>query len=122
MFARARDLFVSNLAVSISEAISQSFPNAAPEGEPALWLHLIEEEQMRQTISDLLLDMRADNLNENYIADTVERLKQGREKRRLKQIRSGDLDTAQRQEYLLKLREHKPDTLKKQQTDDSEFG
>lgn len=122
MVACVKNLFTSNLAIRISEAIAQSFPSGAPQGEPALWLHQIEDEGLRQTLSDLLLDVRADHLTETYIADTVERLKQHRERRLLNQIRKGDLDTARRQEYLLKLREHKPDNLKKQQTDDSLFG
>jgi DNA primase len=122
MFARVRDLFASNLALNISDAITQAFPNAAPEGEPALWLHQFEDEQMRETMADLTLDNRGDHLTENFISDTVELLKQQREKRKLNQIRKGNLDTAKRQEYLLKLREHKPDTLKKQQSDDSLFG
>jgi len=119
MFARSRDLFESALAIRISDAITQAFPGAAPEGEPAVWLHQFQQEEMRQIISDLLLDVRADHLTETYIADTVELLKQKREKRQLRQIRKGNLDTAKRQEYLLKLREHKPDALKKQQSDDS---
>jgi hypothetical protein len=73
-------------------------------------------------LSDLLLDLRADHLSEAYIADSVERLRQLQQKRKLAEIRKGGLDTAKRQEYLLKLREQKPDTLKKQQDDDNLFG
>ena len=122
LFSRARDLFFSPLAIRISEAVSTVFPSGAPQGEPALWLHRIEDEVLRQSLSDLLLDLRADHLSEAYIADSVERLRQLQQKRKLAEIRKGGLDTAKRQEYLLKLREQKPDTLKKQQDDDNLFG
>ncbi len=121
MFTRARDLFSSPTAISISDAISSVFPMGAPDGVPALWLHRIEQEEIRQLLADLLQDMRADNLTEQYISDTVERLRQQQQKRKLAEIRKGGLDTAKRQEYLLKLREQKPDTLKKQQNDDNLF-
>jgi hypothetical protein len=122
MFARVKSLFGSTLAIKISEAITRAFETEAPEGEPALWLHRIDDEILRQTIADLLMDPRADRLNETYIADTVELLSQQQKKRALNQIRKGDLDTAKRQEYLLKLREHKPIYEKKQQDDDNFFG
>ncbi len=46
MFSRAEHLFSSSLGVQISKAISSAFPSAAPEGEPAQWIHLIEDEEL----------------------------------------------------------------------------
>ncbi|MDR3691248.1 MAG: DNA primase [Fimbriimonas sp.] len=122
LFARARDLFYTPLAISISDAVSTVFPMGAPQGEPALWLHRIEDEGLRQSLADLLLDLRANNLSEAYIADSVERLRMLQQKRKLAEIRKGGLDTAKRQEYLMRLREQKPDPHKKQQDDDNLFG
>ena len=121
LFSRKGDLFASPLAVQISDAISRAFPTVAPVGEPALWLHQIEDEELRQIMSDLLLDFRAANLTEARIEDSVKRLVKEQENRIRAQIRRTDLDTAKRQELLLKLRELKPDTLKKQQNDGSLF-
>ena len=122
MFSRAKELFASPLAIRISNAVLTVFPLGAPEGEPALWLHRIDDEELRQVLADLLLDLRANNLTEQYISDTVERLRHQQQKRKLAEFRKGGLDTAKRQEILLKLREQKPDTLKKQQDDDNLFG
>ena len=122
MISQARDLFASSLAVRISDAIRAAFSEGAPVGEPSQWLHRFHEEEMRQIMSDVLNDQRGDHLTEKYISDTVELLKQQQDRRLLKQNRKGNLDTAKRQEYLLKLRESKPDTLKKQQNEDSLFG
>jgi len=122
LLSRKTSLFATPLAVQISEAIALAFPEAAPEGSPALWLHRIENEELRQIVADLLLDFRASNLTETGVSDSVERLRRDQANRARARIRTGDLDTAKRQEYLLKLREHKPDTLKKQQDEDSLFG
>ena len=121
MFARVKDLFSSSLAIKISETISTSFPDDAPMGEPAQWLHQIANEEIRQIISDLMMDSRADRLTETYIADTVEKLTQQQKKRKMDQMRRENWDTAKRQEYLLKLRDHKPNYDKKQQDDDNLF-
>ncbi len=67
------------------------------------------------------MDFRASNLTETRIADSVERLKHAQEERQRAELRRSDLDTQKRQEYLLKLREHKPDTLIKPQDDDNLF-
>jgi DNA primase len=121
MFSRKRDLFVSGVGMEISDAISAAFPGGAPEGGPALWLHRIENEELRQTMADLLQDFRAENFTEARFADTVEVLVKELHDRQLAESRRSNLDTAKRQEILMKLRQRKPDTLKKQQSDDSPF-
>jgi len=121
MFARAKELFETPQAIRISEAIANVFPVSAPEGEPARWLHRFEDDGLRQDLSDLLSDIRANNLTETYISDTVERLRQKQQKRKNAEIRKGGLDSAKRQEILMRLREQKPDRLKKQQDDDNLF-
>ncbi len=121
MFSRTKELFATPLAIRISDAVSTVFALGAPEGEPARWLHKIQDEELRQILADLLLDLRANNLTEQYIADTVERLRQQQQKRKLAEFRKGGLDTAKRQEILMRLRELNPDTLKKQQDDDNLF-
>ena len=122
MFARAKELFETPMAIRISEAIANVFPVGAPEGEPAQWLHKFEDDELRQILSDLLFDIRASNLTEMYISDTVERLRQKQQKRKNAEIRKGGLDSAKRQEILMRLRQQKPDRLKKQQDDDNLFG
>jgi DNA primase len=121
LFSRAPALFVSSLASKLRDAIAEAFEDHVPEGEPVLWLHEIKDEGLRQVLADLLLDPRGDRLSEPFIRDAVEHLKQQGEKRQLDQIRRGGLDTAKRQEYLLKLRKHKPNYDKKQQGDDNLF-
>lgn len=120
-FARARDLFVSSLGIRICDAVAATFASVAPAGEPSLWLHQFEDEEMRQILSDLMLDTRGDHITETYLTDAVQRLTQQRDRRRLVQRGKGDSDS-QKQEYLLKRRELNPDMLKRQQTDDSLFG
>ena len=72
-------------------------------------------------MADLLLDPRADNLNEAYISDTVELLNLNQQKRKLRASKTEGLDTQKRQEYLLRLREQKPNYSKKQQDEDNLF-
>jgi hypothetical protein len=121
MFLRAQDLFSTQLGRLLSVAISTAFSSGPPEGEPSRWIHEIEDELLRQKLSDLMLDPRADNLNEAYIADTVELLTLNQKKRKLQQSRRDGLDTQKRQEYLLRLREQKPNYTKKQQDEDNLF-
>ena len=121
LLSRSRGLFVSSLAIKLCGAISEAYHEEEPKGEHALWLHEIKEESLRQVLADLLMDPRGDRLSEAFIRDAVEQLKLQGEKRQLDQMRRGDLDTAKRQEYLLKLRKHKPNYDKKQQGDDNLF-
>ncbi len=121
MFVRVQDLFTTQLGKTLSGAVAEAFAAAPPEGEPSRWLHEIEDEQLRQKMADLLLDARADNLNEAYIADTVELLTLNQKKRKLRESKSEGLDTQKRQEYLLRLREQKPNYSKKQQDEDNLF-
>lgn len=121
LFSRAPALFVTSLASKLRDAIAEAFEEQEPQGEPVMWLHQIKDDALRQVLADLLLDPRGDRLSEPFIRDAVEHLKQQGEKRQLEQIRRGDLDTAKRQEYLMKLRKHKPNYDKKQQGDDNLF-
>jgi hypothetical protein len=122
MFCGKRDLFSSRLGMELSDAVSEAFPDGAPEGEPAIWLHRIADEGLRQTLADLLLDFRAENLTEQRVSDTVQALVKAAQDRQMEEERRSSLDSAKRQELLLKMRERKPDTRKKQQSDDSLFG
>jgi len=116
--ARNADLFATHTALSLSEAITAAFPDAPPAGPPVGWLHYLEPEELRQILSDLLLDVRGENINLEVLDDAVARLRRDAEKRAMAEIRQGEMDDRSRQEYLLKLRQRNPDRLIKNDPED----
>lgn len=87
-----------------------------------MWLHRIEDEELRQILADLMLDIRGDALTEAGIADVIERLRQQQARRQMAKIPKSEMDDGQKQAHLQKLKEQNPDLLQKQQIDDNLFG
>ncbi|MGV3614420.1 MAG: DNA primase [Fimbriimonas sp.] len=116
--SRVTDLFQSGIAVEISEAIKASFPTGAPVGPPNAWLGKLNPEPARQWLSDILMHPWDEPLTEEAIAQSIERLKENRERRqRLEMLRNGGDPS----EYLQRLRQAKPDLKAKPKEDDDLF-
>jgi len=121
MFARTRDLFVTDAGTRLSEAIATAFPQAAPQGPTSEWLHRIEPEELRQLLSDLTLDLRASRLSDEYVTDAVQKLREMAGDRRLREVREQATGSDEEYQYFLKLKERKPDALAKPKEEDGLF-
>lgn len=111
MFARAPNLFVSELGRRLSEKVARIFPAGPPTDRPAVWLPRIEDEELVRTLENLLDDPRGGPLSEAVIADAVTWLRAEQERRgaerRLAEAPVGD--DAARAALLDRLRQRKPD-------------
>lgn len=121
LFARKADLFTTDLAVRLSNAVAQAFPSSPPEGPPATWLHRVEPDELRQVLSDLPLDVRAANLSDAYVADAIGKLREMAGDRMLREAKLASTDDQARQEYLMNLRRRKPDARAKPQDEEGLF-
>jgi len=117
-FACSPELFETVLGERISTAIRETFPEAAPEGRSADWLHRIEPEELRQAISDLTSDFRAENLGEQSLIDSISRMKDSRDRREFENFKQNG---ASPYEAFLKLKEKKVDSRPPKSDDGSLF-
>ena len=90
MFSRATSLFTSPLAVALSQAISAAFPNGAPSGSLSLWIHKIEPEALRETLSDITDDIRGQVVDHQVLADALQQLKELAAARAGQGLKAGD--------------------------------
>ncbi|HEY0866003.1 MAG TPA: DNA primase [Fimbriimonas sp.] len=118
MVARQRDLFVTDLAAQFSDAIAAAFPSAPPDGPIGSWLHQIEPETLRQSLSDLAFDFRALNLTEQKVTDTIERLERLQKERHLRSLKQQELSNESLRLIDQKLRDLKPKYDKPAQSED----
>jgi len=114
LYARAPQLFETGIGQALSQAIIAAFPEP-PVGSPATWIHRIEDESLRQALSDLLLDFRAENISETVLADAVTGLKNRKDERDLQEQKRSGVD---RNEIFKRLKDRKPDPRIKKEDDD----
>jgi DNA primase len=93
-FAIAPDLFETPTGSRLSAALANAFSEAAPLGLSAAWLHLVDVEEAQQTLSDLTLDFRSENLSEAKLLDSVQRLSDVRDERKREELMRTGADRA----------------------------
>ncbi len=117
-FACEGDLFATRLGRQLTEAMLLAFTEGAPAGKSAEWLHRVEPEELRESLSDLMQDFRAENLTEERLADSVQWLKDQREQRLLEEMRRAGGD---RMEIFKRLKLRKPDPRTSAKEEDTLF-
>lgn len=115
VFARATQLFETRVGVELSQAIGSAFASGPPEGPPSAWLDRIEPDELRQSLSDILLDPRGERLSETFVSDSVVLLRERFERRQTQQMRQEGADP---NEVFQRIRQRKPDSLAKPRDDD----
>ncbi len=92
-------------------AIAAAFAESAPEGKPSEWLHLIEPESLRGSLSDVPLDFRAENLTAAKLDDAIELLYRGAKMREVTAMKQSEtLDDSKRAEIVERLSQLKSDS------------
>lgn len=97
-------LFLSTAGAELVAAIIAAFPEGPPEGEPRLWLHLVEPEEHRELLLRVGEDPRLDRLTQLYIADAISRLHEEAERRSVSDLRKGGSSL----EVMARLKQLKP--------------
>lgn len=90
MFSRATNLFTSPIAIQLSKAVSEAFPNGPPMGPLAHWIHLIEPESLRETLSEITDDIRGQNVDHHVLIDALQQLKEHAAARVSQELKVGD--------------------------------
>lgn len=108
MFARLESLFMTGSGVALSRAIQATFPEAPPEGPPAVWLARLPEAQ-GALLADLRQDARSVPLTEALLGDSIEWLKRRKAKRDLHRRSRVDLTAEERQAIHLQNKALNPD-------------
>ncbi len=97
-------MFTSHAGSGLAAVLLSSFPDGPPEGEPKLWLHLIEEESDRDLLIRIGDDPRLDRLDQKFLDDTVAKMRKAQETRKLGELKN----TGQSSEILKRLKQLKP--------------
>ncbi|MEZ0326234.1 MAG: DNA primase [Fimbriimonas sp.] len=103
-FACTSDLYETTTGERIGEALRNAFPDAPPKGRSSDWLHHLEPEELRQTLSDLTMDFRSENLTQERLIDAIQKLKNARDQRETEALRRSG---ASAQELFERLRQRK---------------
>jgi DNA primase len=117
-FLSSADLFETLLGERIASALLQPFGPNPPEGRPVAWLHLVEPEDLRQTLSDLTLGFQFANLSEEKLADSVKRMIDSRDARERERMMK---DGADRNAIFERARAKKPDPRNVKKDDNALF-
>lgn len=83
-------LFTLDRSAAVAAALGNAFPGGPPSGAPSEWLERLPEEE-RTVYADLLMSSSPIHLTEEFVRGAVEKLRQDRERRELRDLRSGDL-------------------------------
>ncbi len=86
-FACSADLYETPIGERIGEALKIAYPEGAPKGRSSDWLHNIEPEDLRQTLSDLTMDFRSENLTQERLIDALRKLKDAKDQRETEALR-----------------------------------
>jgi DNA primase len=117
LFARQPQLFSSELALALSGAIQRAFASSPPSGPAAEWLHLIEPEELRDSFGLLEEHFHGQLLNVTQVEQAVEKLRERLTDRKLQEIRTETVDDKDRQAYLLRLRQRRPNPKDRKEDD-----
>ncbi len=109
MLCQFRDVFFTQGARELAEAIRTSFASGPPQGAPKLWISQLSPESAQDTLSDVLADARMSNLTEAYVSDAMESLKKALEDRRRRTQFLASSDTEDRNRIFEQLKERKGD-------------
>jgi DNA primase len=87
------DLMETKAGMEMARAVRSAFPEGPPKGRPAEWLGLVEPDEVRTTLANVeaewtrgLADDRVE-VTEPFFQDSVEGLRDSREKRRLQSLK-----------------------------------
>jgi DNA primase len=117
LFARQPQLFGSDLALALSGAIQRTFAASPPVGPASEWIHKIEPESLRDSFSLLEEHFHGQLLNVTQVEQAVERLRARLTDRKLQEIRTETVDDQDRQAYLLRLRQRRPNPKDRKEDD-----
>jgi len=118
MFCKTEHFFETGLGVRMSRAIAAAFPAMAPEGEPALWLGRIDDELVQEVLSEIPFKLRIEQITQDYLADTIERLRAKLARRQLRESKNSGADLG---EIHKRLKQINPDNREKSDSPDDLF-
>ncbi len=90
MFSRATNLFRSPIAIQLSKAVSEAFPNGPPVGHLAQWIHRIEPESLRDALGEITEDIRGQKVDHRVLIDALQQLKEHAAARVGQELKAGD--------------------------------
>ena len=108
MFSRLEDLFMTGAGVSLSRAMTATFPNAPPEGPPAMWLAKLPD-RAALTMADLNVSGFEEPMSEAVLAGAIERLKRQKALREFQRRRRAGMTDEERNEMHLQNKALNPD-------------
>jgi DNA primase len=108
---KSDELFTTSTASRIFQGLSDAFPDGLPAGEGAIIVSAMSDETAKQALADLEFDVRVQELNAEYIHDSLKALEAQQQSRQLGQnresIASGNPDDESLSNYLEKLKKIK---------------
>lgn len=106
------DIYLTGKAAELGGAIAAAFPEAAPQGPPAAWLHLVEDEAAREALVEIEMSA-SDRMTTALLTDTIALLNRERKKRinqELKSQETGDNRLIEIQRRLTELQDGSEDS------------
>lgn len=102
------DIFATALGKKVSIALGSAFGSSPPEGRPAEWLHRLDEPEMRQLLSDLTDDFRAQNLSDERVMHALEQLSKEQKQRELESKRRDGATPAEQWKMIKAMKQEAP--------------
>ena len=122
MVGRLPGFMATGLGERIAQAIATAFPTEAPSGPAREWVHRLEPEEIRDLMGEIVSDARVDRLTDEFVSDTIHRLKSMAEDRAQRKVRDAATDDQAKQRYLEEvLRKRKPDPREASKDPDDYF-
>ena len=118
---RASQLLSTGMAIQLGKSVADAFPSEPPTGPIVTWIHRLNPEELRQTYSDILGDLRAERLTESVLADTIQSLKNQVEDRQVEAMKHASKGDAEKQAILDRLKQRKRYEHDAKENDDSLF-
>lgn len=98
---RLEALWFSAAAKECRAAILETFPERPPSGPPKDWIHAIEPDETRRTLTDIAA--REESINEPYLVGCVAKLELQAEQRRIDELKTREVGDERLQAIMEKL-------------------
>lgn len=100
---REPELMVSSSAVHLTEAILQAFPEAPPQGSPAVWISHIESDDLQDLLAQIEMQEHL-LVSEQFLVDAFEKLRKRRSEREYQMVKALPSSDEQLKEIQQRLR------------------
>lgn len=93
------DFFVTGVARKLAHEVAKSFPEGMPEGPVRQWIEQLELDIAKDVLVSVEQDPRVSFLTPEYVADSVERLRQKGLQREIEALKKAEGDERDREIY-----------------------